>query len=219
MNKEDTAEWRREARRKRNRESAAASRNKVRNRIAELEDEVDGWKTKCENLFERIDALEKMSGNANAAASARSVPVAAPSSVSVAANELSPCPTNGAAVSASDLVLDAFHVPFNLSLPSFDLSSTSSSNLPSIPMSSTFSTQVDVPGSDLNFSRVHVPVDVDVDVASLNAQAVAVADMALSASVSTSLNVPVPVSVPLPIQVPVPACDEFHVIEMTSRPA
>lgn len=217
MNKEDTAEWRREARRKRNRESAAASRNKVRNRIAELEDEVLDWKTKCDNLFERIDALEKMSANANAAASARSVPVAAPASVSVAANELSPCPTNGAAVSTSDLVLDAFHVPFNLSLPSFDLSNTSSSNLPSVPMSSTFSTQVDVPGSDLNFSRVPVPVDVDV--ASLNQQAVAVADMALSASVSTSVNVPVPVSVPLPIQVPVPACDEFHVIEMTSRPA
>lgn len=217
MNKEDTAEWRREARRKRNRESAAASRNKVRNRIAELEDEVLDWKTKCDNLFERIDALEKMSANANAAASARSVPVAAPASVSVAANELSPCPTNGAAINTSDLVLDAFHVPFNLSLPSFDLASTSSSNLPSVPMSSTFSTQVDVPGSDLNFSRVPVPVDVDV--ASLNQQAVAVADMALSASVSTSVNVPVPVSVPLPIQVPVPACDEFHVIEMTSRPA
>jgi hypothetical protein len=59
MTKEQTAEWRKEARRKRNRESAAASRNKVRNRIAELEQEVQEWKTKYSALLERIEALEK----------------------------------------------------------------------------------------------------------------------------------------------------------------
>lgn len=40
MSKEQLAAWRREARRVRNRESAAASRQRIRNRISELEDEV-----------------------------------------------------------------------------------------------------------------------------------------------------------------------------------
>lgn len=59
MSKEEEAEWRKEARRQRNRESAAASRNKVRNRIQELENEVEGWKTKYELLMKRIELLEK----------------------------------------------------------------------------------------------------------------------------------------------------------------
>jgi len=59
MSKEQLAEWRKEARRQRNRESAAASRNKVRSRIHELEEEVQDWKKKYESLLERMDALEK----------------------------------------------------------------------------------------------------------------------------------------------------------------
>ena len=59
MSKEEEAEWRKEARRQRNRESAAASRNKIRSRIQELENEVEDWKTKYESLMRRIDLLEK----------------------------------------------------------------------------------------------------------------------------------------------------------------
>lgn len=58
MTKEETAAWRREQRRKRNRESAAASRQKQRDRIAELEVEVDGWKAKFEEAMKRIRQLE-----------------------------------------------------------------------------------------------------------------------------------------------------------------
>jgi len=59
MTKEQEAEWRKEARKQRNRESAAASRSKVRNRIIELESEVEGWKAKYVALMQRLDALEK----------------------------------------------------------------------------------------------------------------------------------------------------------------
>ena len=46
MSKEETAAWRREARRVRNRESAAASRQKTKSRIEELEVEVQKWRDK-----------------------------------------------------------------------------------------------------------------------------------------------------------------------------
>lgn len=59
MTKEQEAAWRKEARRQRNRESAAASRNKVRNRIHELENEVQEWKNKYASLIKRLDLLEK----------------------------------------------------------------------------------------------------------------------------------------------------------------
>ena len=59
MTKEQLAEWRREARKKRNRESAAASRNKVRTRITELEGEVKEWKSKYNALMTRIEQLEQ----------------------------------------------------------------------------------------------------------------------------------------------------------------
>jgi hypothetical protein len=66
MTKEQEAEWRREARRKRNRESAAASRNKVRGRIAELEEEVKSWKKRYSMLLDRISALERIHAPAGA---------------------------------------------------------------------------------------------------------------------------------------------------------
>ena len=59
MNKDQLAAWRREARRVRNRESAAASRQRIRNRISELEDEVGEWKAKYSQAIQRLDALEK----------------------------------------------------------------------------------------------------------------------------------------------------------------
>mmetsp|Transcript_2099 Transcript_2099/g.3861 ORF Transcript_2099/g.3861 Transcript_2099/m.3861 type:complete len:369 (+) Transcript_2099:132-1238(+) len=62
MTKEEAAVWRREQRRKRNRESAALSRQRQRDRIADLEVEVAEWKTKVESVMERIKKLEEASG-------------------------------------------------------------------------------------------------------------------------------------------------------------
>lgn len=59
MNKEQLAAWRREARRVRNRESAAASRQRIRNRISELEDEVGEWKTRYAQAIQRLTALQQ----------------------------------------------------------------------------------------------------------------------------------------------------------------
>ncbi|CAJ1942546.1 unnamed protein product [Cylindrotheca closterium] len=58
MSKEQLAAWRREARRVRNRESAAASRQRIRNRISELEDEVGEWKNKYAQALQRLEALQ-----------------------------------------------------------------------------------------------------------------------------------------------------------------
>jgi len=51
---EDYTAWRRDARKKRNRESAQISRNKVRNRIQELETQVEDYKGKYLAALERI---------------------------------------------------------------------------------------------------------------------------------------------------------------------
>lgn len=59
MSKEEAAAWRREQRRKRNRESAAASRQRQRDRIAELEVQVEDWKSKFESVMEKIRKLEE----------------------------------------------------------------------------------------------------------------------------------------------------------------
>jgi len=58
MSKEQLTAWRREMRRVRNRESAAASRRKVRDRIQELEEEVKGWKDRYEEVMERLSQAE-----------------------------------------------------------------------------------------------------------------------------------------------------------------
>ena len=66
MSKDQLAAWRREARRVRNRESAAASRQRIRNRISELEEEVGEWKTKYSQAIKRLEALEQcISANTN----------------------------------------------------------------------------------------------------------------------------------------------------------
>jgi hypothetical protein len=62
MSKEEAAAWRREQRRKRNRESAALSRQRQRDRIGDLEVEVEDWKNKVESIMERIKSLEEASG-------------------------------------------------------------------------------------------------------------------------------------------------------------
>jgi bZIP transcription factor len=62
MDKEQLAAWRREARRVRNRESAAASRQRIRGRIAELEDEVHDWKSKYITALSQLQSLEQERG-------------------------------------------------------------------------------------------------------------------------------------------------------------
>eukprot|EP00579_Thalassiosira_antarctica_P005079 CAMPEP_0201884020 /NCGR_PEP_ID=MMETSP0902-20130614/16364_1 /ASSEMBLY_ACC=CAM_ASM_000551 /TAXON_ID=420261 /ORGANISM="Thalassiosira antarctica, Strain CCMP982" /LENGTH=288 /DNA_ID=CAMNT_0048412905 /DNA_START=242 /DNA_END=1108 /DNA_ORIENTATION=+ len=58
MTKEQLTSWRREMRRVRNRESAAASRRKVRDRIEELEDEVAVWKKRYQEVTARLGKAE-----------------------------------------------------------------------------------------------------------------------------------------------------------------
>lgn len=64
MDKDQLAAWRREARRVRNRESAAASRQRIRDRINELETEVDEWKSKYSEAVNRLAQLERCRGDA-----------------------------------------------------------------------------------------------------------------------------------------------------------
>lgn len=64
MDKDQLAAWRREARRVRNRESAAASRQRIRDRINELEGEVDEWKSKYSEAVNRLAQLERCRGEA-----------------------------------------------------------------------------------------------------------------------------------------------------------
>ena len=58
MTKEEAAEWRREQRRKRNRESAAASRQKTRDRIAHLENIVMEMQKNYEAVVDRLRKYE-----------------------------------------------------------------------------------------------------------------------------------------------------------------
>jgi len=58
MTKEELTLWRKEARRVRNRESASASRQKTRQRIEELEDEVGSLRSKYSAALRRIEELE-----------------------------------------------------------------------------------------------------------------------------------------------------------------
>jgi hypothetical protein len=67
MNKEELANWRREHRRVRNRESAAASRQRKRSRITELEGEVAQWKGKYNAAMQRLHSLREASARAEAA--------------------------------------------------------------------------------------------------------------------------------------------------------
>jgi bZIP transcription factor len=63
LSKEELSEWRKKARKVRNRESAAASRRKTRERIEELESEVEGLKKKYQEALERIKTLTSQSEN------------------------------------------------------------------------------------------------------------------------------------------------------------
>lgn len=69
MDKDQLATWRREARRVRNRESAAASRQRIRDRISELEDEVNDWKTKYLTVARQLEGLQGAQANGSSSAS------------------------------------------------------------------------------------------------------------------------------------------------------
>jgi hypothetical protein len=58
MTREELSAWRKEERRKRNRASAAASRHKTQSKIAELEGQLSLWKTRCEEMQEKMIKLE-----------------------------------------------------------------------------------------------------------------------------------------------------------------
>ncbi len=60
MNKEQLTAWRREARRVRNRQSAAASRQKIRDRIEELESQVISWKRQYNDAIGKVEKLEQL---------------------------------------------------------------------------------------------------------------------------------------------------------------
>ncbi|KAL7517345.1 hypothetical protein ACHAWX_002275 [Stephanocyclus meneghinianus] len=62
LSKEETSAWRREQRRKRNRESAAACRKRQRDRISELEIEVSGWKAKFDEAVRKLRDIEGEEG-------------------------------------------------------------------------------------------------------------------------------------------------------------
>ena len=64
MEKEQLAAWRREARRVRNRESAAASRQRIRGRITELEDEINDWKQKYHDALQKLSQFQQAGGTA-----------------------------------------------------------------------------------------------------------------------------------------------------------
>lgn len=65
MTKEEEAKWRLEARKKRNRDSAAASRRKVHSKINELENEVKEWKLKYNTLYQKLNEMEKIMKRGN----------------------------------------------------------------------------------------------------------------------------------------------------------
>lgn len=62
MTKEEATAWRREQRRKRNRQSAAASRQRQRDRISELEQQVEDYQKKFKGILEKIRLIEAAKG-------------------------------------------------------------------------------------------------------------------------------------------------------------
>jgi hypothetical protein len=64
MAKEDLKKWRKDARRVRNRESAAASRRKIKGRIEELECDLGNLSDKYQGALQRIAELEALVGRA-----------------------------------------------------------------------------------------------------------------------------------------------------------
>lgn len=96
MTKEELVAWRKEARRVRNRESAAASRRKTKDRISELEEQLDYLQSKYDAAMERILDLEAT--NASLSAEKRDSPKKLPfftiGEVGQTSSVVSPCPSS-----------------------------------------------------------------------------------------------------------------------------
>lgn len=90
MNKEQLAAWRREARRVRNRESAAASRQRIRNRITELEEELDSWRSKYNQAIERLEHLEQLQRSQRSSTTGQESNEALAAAVAAAAGSTAP---------------------------------------------------------------------------------------------------------------------------------
>ena len=58
MSKDELVEWRKEQRRKRNRESAAVSRGKSKLKQQRLEGERDLYKRRCQEMEEKMKEME-----------------------------------------------------------------------------------------------------------------------------------------------------------------
>ena len=104
MTKEEAAAWRREARRVRNRQSAAASRQKTRDRIEELEAEVESWQKKFAELEAKVRAYEEQNSVKVVAAQPQQ---AASSSVSVSSQMIDSVMVSAAALIDLSPVLSA----------------------------------------------------------------------------------------------------------------
>lgn len=87
MTKEELAAWRKEARRVRNRESAAASRQKTKERIEVLEAQVSTLQAKYDAALHRIAELEGQGGGGGAA------PTMTPFVVAIPPQRVSPQPS------------------------------------------------------------------------------------------------------------------------------
>jgi hypothetical protein len=59
MTREELAAWRKEQRRERNRQSAADSRNKTKARIEQLEGELTQYKSLCQAMQSKMEAMER----------------------------------------------------------------------------------------------------------------------------------------------------------------
>jgi hypothetical protein len=97
MTKEELTAWRKEARRVRNRESAAESRNRTRGRIKELEDQVEALTTKYQGALKRIVELE-------AAAAVTDNDAVVNPTLPLNSQVISPCPSAEASPVLSPLV-------------------------------------------------------------------------------------------------------------------
>lgn len=196
MTKDQAAEWRREARRKRNRESAAASRNKIRNRINELEGEVQDWKERYSTLMQRISDVEQRQMQVQPMNQESAPLILQPAQGPAGADVnqyVSPCTTPASSINpalALDVDLNASidDLPFHLSMPSFESNAQDQDTI----NLATARVATEVPDIDTNVNvNTHTP---DTNTANTD-----------------TVHVPSPLGNATP--------NEFHVIETRSRPA
>jgi hypothetical protein len=102
MSKVETSVWRREQRRKRNRESAAACRRRQRDRISELEVEVNNWRAKFDEALNKLKDLEGEEAVAHFEALRNLAPLRCSTPDNELDNELAPEDTTSMSISDMD---------------------------------------------------------------------------------------------------------------------